>query len=542
MTWGGSRVMSWSLKITDPESAGKNPVSTLKKVDLPAPLGPMIAWRRPGWTTRSTPSTARSEPKALVSACVRRSTACLRHPRSPRCGDTAEPLFQESQDASGQEEHADEQDASHEEEPVRGVADRNLVERREDRRPDHRPPEGPRAPEQGHQNRVRRLYPAHQEGRHRAVERREESAGQAREDSGDHEGGQPVPPDVDADELGAHDAVPASVERPPERRMEDPPEEPERNAHHDQGEVVVVIHRHQEGGRLDVQDAQVAPRQRVRLLEDAEHQLGEREREDGKVHAGQSHAEKAEDQGHEAPHHHRREHRWKHRHPELGHQEGCRVGADTVVTAVTERQEASAVEQEVKAHGEERHDQDLDRRVDDDGLGELRERQRHERQRYQPPPRSPEGAHNSPPPDRPRSPQGRTMRTTAMMMNGRDSAMAGMSQIPNAYASPMMKAASAVPGRLPNPPTITVAKARMMMSKSIPRRMPPSGAPIAPARPSTNTPAAKAAVNSQGSGLPRQATISRLPTAARIVLPSRVLCRKAQKPRRTADPVRTMKM
>src|SRR5215471_850315 len=84
MTWGGRRVISWSLKSTDPESAVKNPVTTLKNVDLPAPFGPMMACSRPGSTTRSTPSTARREPKALVSARVRRSTRRLRHPRSRR--------------------------------------------------------------------------------------------------------------------------------------------------------------------------------------------------------------------------------------------------------------------------------------------------------------------------------------------------------------------------------------------------------------------------------------------------------------------------
>src|SRR5919108_1188177 len=132
MTWGGSRVMSWSLKRTDPESAGKNPVTTLKNVDLPAPLGPRIAWRRPGCTTRFTPSTARSEPNVLVSACVRSSTGSLRRPRGSSRGQPGESLFQESQDASGEEEHPEKQDASHEQEPVSGVADGDRVQRRED--------------------------------------------------------------------------------------------------------------------------------------------------------------------------------------------------------------------------------------------------------------------------------------------------------------------------------------------------------------------------------------------------------------------------
>src|SRR5262245_33583461 len=242
ITWGGRLVMSWSLKVTDPASAGKNPVTTLKKLDFPAPLGPMIAWSRPGCTSRSTPSTARSEPKALVSPRVRRSIGGPREPRATRGRDVSPSLFQEPQDPAGQEEHAEEEDAAHEEEPVRRVADRDLVERREHRRPHDGPPEGRGAPEERHQHRVRGLHPAHQEGRHRAVERGEEGAGQAREDAGDDESGEPVPPHVDADELGADDAVAAGVERPPERRVDDPPEEPDRGAHHDEREEVVVVH------------------------------------------------------------------------------------------------------------------------------------------------------------------------------------------------------------------------------------------------------------------------------------------------------------
>src|SRR5512146_235211 len=40
-------------------------------VDLPAPLGPRKPWTSPGATSRSSPSSARTEPKFLVNACVR---------------------------------------------------------------------------------------------------------------------------------------------------------------------------------------------------------------------------------------------------------------------------------------------------------------------------------------------------------------------------------------------------------------------------------------------------------------------------------------
>jgi len=49
----------------------------LKKVDLPEPLGPIKPCTVPGWTFRSTPETAFSPPKLLLSPLVSRSAKVL---------------------------------------------------------------------------------------------------------------------------------------------------------------------------------------------------------------------------------------------------------------------------------------------------------------------------------------------------------------------------------------------------------------------------------------------------------------------------------
>jgi hypothetical protein len=57
------RVTSRPSNDTLPVEARSTPVTSLNNVDLPAPLGPIRAWRAPGATSRSTPATALSAPK-----------------------------------------------------------------------------------------------------------------------------------------------------------------------------------------------------------------------------------------------------------------------------------------------------------------------------------------------------------------------------------------------------------------------------------------------------------------------------------------------
>src|SRR5713101_8951188 len=70
---GGVPAMSRPSKTMRPEVGASCPVSRLKKVVLPAPLGPITECRAPSWTSRVTALTAVSAPKALVSPSVLRS-------------------------------------------------------------------------------------------------------------------------------------------------------------------------------------------------------------------------------------------------------------------------------------------------------------------------------------------------------------------------------------------------------------------------------------------------------------------------------------
>ena len=61
---GGKRVTSRPKSVIRPSLGGSSPLIRLKSVVFPAPLGPMMARRSPGRTSRLTPSTARRPPKA----------------------------------------------------------------------------------------------------------------------------------------------------------------------------------------------------------------------------------------------------------------------------------------------------------------------------------------------------------------------------------------------------------------------------------------------------------------------------------------------
>jgi hypothetical protein len=64
--------MSLPSKYIFPAEGGKTPVMRLKKVVLPEPFGPMIAFIEPLSTSRLIPLTAISPPKFLVNPLVLR--------------------------------------------------------------------------------------------------------------------------------------------------------------------------------------------------------------------------------------------------------------------------------------------------------------------------------------------------------------------------------------------------------------------------------------------------------------------------------------
>src|SRR2546426_8618045 len=72
MVWDGSPAMSSPLNTIRPLVGRSTPVRQLKKVDFPAPLGPMIARISPAGTPRDTLLRAASPPKRTVSPSVLR--------------------------------------------------------------------------------------------------------------------------------------------------------------------------------------------------------------------------------------------------------------------------------------------------------------------------------------------------------------------------------------------------------------------------------------------------------------------------------------
>ena len=60
--WAATPSSSWPLNVHRPELASSNPVTTLKKVVLPAPFGPINAVIDPRWTSRWSTSTATMPP------------------------------------------------------------------------------------------------------------------------------------------------------------------------------------------------------------------------------------------------------------------------------------------------------------------------------------------------------------------------------------------------------------------------------------------------------------------------------------------------
>src|SRR5215831_5627387 len=132
MRCGGAPVMSLPSSSTCPASGRRCPVRRLKKVDLPAPLGPITAAISPRATARLTPSTAVKPSKALRMERTS-SMAALRLRCRPRLLTPAARRFrQRADDPAGEDEEKDDQHRAEHERPVFGVGSDLLVE--EDKR------------------------------------------------------------------------------------------------------------------------------------------------------------------------------------------------------------------------------------------------------------------------------------------------------------------------------------------------------------------------------------------------------------------------
>src|SRR5713226_7221996 len=177
MRLGGDRVTSFPRKRTAPEVARNSPERRLRKVDLPAPLGPMTACTPSGWKAIDTPSTAASAPKRRESCFVSSSASAMAR-------------RQESRDSPREKEDDRDHHRSHDRDPVIGDALSIVLQKGEQEGAQDRPVEGALAAEEhGHEHQPR-FAPAKERGIDEAVERRIEISRQPRQRAGENERGE----------------------------------------------------------------------------------------------------------------------------------------------------------------------------------------------------------------------------------------------------------------------------------------------------------------------------------------------------------------
>src|SRR4051794_30933231 len=132
---GGFFETSWPAKETMPEVSGRSPVRQLKKVDLPAPLGPIRPRMSPSSTDTEASSTALKAPNALVTFLASISTAHLA-------------AFEQREEPARQEAGDDHDDRTIDHEGDAGTlatqqAVAELLERHQDQGADQRPEQLP---------------------------------------------------------------------------------------------------------------------------------------------------------------------------------------------------------------------------------------------------------------------------------------------------------------------------------------------------------------------------------------------------------------
>src|SRR3954451_20613684 len=90
--WSWRRTPYFLGRVTDPLAASSSPVRIFIKVDLPAPLGPVMAYRRPARNVQVTSSNSILAPKRM-EMLLRESKGYLYDTRLADFGSGGLPLF-----------------------------------------------------------------------------------------------------------------------------------------------------------------------------------------------------------------------------------------------------------------------------------------------------------------------------------------------------------------------------------------------------------------------------------------------------------------
>src|SRR6185312_3467160 len=233
---GATPVTSRPLTCTLPAVGRRWPVIRLNSVDLPAPFGPITAAISPSATARSTSETARKPANDLERPRTSSIAACSLLAAKPSCA-----ADQPADDPAGEGEQQDEKDGAEHERPIFGVGRDLLVEQHQRGGANHRSPEMIDAAEDGHDHHFGRFRPIDEVGKDAAVENAEQSPCDTGEAAGDHEGGEFIAADVEADRGCALRILPDRRQHEAERRGDDALYRRQRQQHHDEREHVELL-------------------------------------------------------------------------------------------------------------------------------------------------------------------------------------------------------------------------------------------------------------------------------------------------------------
>src|ERR1700730_2647922 len=218
---GGVPAMSRPSNTMRPAVGAICPLSRLKKVVLPAPLGPITECRAPSSTSRVTALTAVSAPNSLVSPSVLTRGIGL-HGGGP-AGRTPRPEARPRLDNSATEEqHHDDEGHTEEERPTAPPRAHRLGEPDEHEGADARAVERSGAADEGGEDDIAREDEADGLERHDAEEHRVEHSRETGDGDTDDEGRTLQARHVEAQGLGARLFLPDRPQDLPERRLHEP--------------------------------------------------------------------------------------------------------------------------------------------------------------------------------------------------------------------------------------------------------------------------------------------------------------------------------
>src|SRR3989441_609778 len=501
---GVARVTPAPRKGITPPVARSSPERRFRKVDFPAPFGPMTAWTRPSAKARETPSTAASAPNRRVSAPVCSSASGTR-------GSLDEPG-----EPAGKEQHHRDHQRRDQRVPVIGPALAVMLDEREQQRSQRGPVQRAPAAEQDGDEDQPGLAPAELGGVDEAVQRSVEVSRETGQRSRDDERDQLITARRISE--GPHPLIVAAdpFQNPPVRR---PQQAREQQVDENHGRPDGDIRRcaSLDGTRFDVQAVGAA--QRRRIVEQVEEHLREGERDHDEVHAGCAQAEPADDQGAGGR---ERDAEGK-RHDRVHQVESVgeprqQVRGKAEERRVREADEAGETDQQIQAHGEDGADHRFSQELQPEAIAAESHRAQGRRrgEQKEPPPHRPSKAG----PSRPRGRQSSTAAITAYTMA---LAKPGRSTLPKVSARPTSSAPKKAPLIEPIPPMTTTTNERMRTLSPIPGYTVVSGAASMPARPASAVPALKRIAKRRRTSIPSASTISAFEAPARTRMPKRVL-------------------